>query len=310
MKRFVSALLSIVLLLTLWCVCPANAYADAAEGEKPSRLICTLSNINCDGNAYTRSSGAMVTIGGVPYDVGPGLSTITFNSAGTAFSITSGYGALNATNVSLSWRSGSWKADFGSANQFQLSVSKSGSGWSCSVTTPAALLEGTSGKAFFYHHIEEYADDDVTPCTPKVLGQASTPAPTPAPHVHSFVTGTIYEATCNSDGLEGTYCSTCGFIKESSPISAFGYTLETYAQQKMDAAKSGQTIVLEFGELSSFPKSFMEKIAQKVAAGVSFEFRYKVNHKLQKIKIPAYSTVDTSLDWYGYGKMAELYGMN
>ena len=129
-------------------------------------------------------------------------------------------------------------------------------------------------------------------------------------HIHSFVTGTIYEATCDHDGLEGTYCSTCGFIKESSPISAFGYTLETYAQQKMDAAKSGQTILLEFGELSSFPKSFMEKVAQKVAAGVSFEFRYKVNHKLQKIKIPAYSTVDTSLDWYGYGKMAELYGMN
>ncbi len=134
--------------------------------------------------------------------------------------------------------------------------------------------------------------------------------PAPAPHIHSFVTGTIYEATCNSDGLEGTYCSTCGFIKESSPISAFGYTLDTYAQQKMDVAKSGQNIVLEFGELSSFPKSFMEKIAQKVAAGVSFEFRYKVNHKLQKIKIPAYSTVDTSLDWYGHDKMAELYGMN
>ncbi len=154
-------------------------------------------------------------------------------------------------------------------------------------------------------------EDPIVPI-PTVLNGSQAPAPVPdvPVHIHEFTEGTIYEATCDHDGLEGTYCSTCGFIKESSPISAFGYTLDTYAQQKMDVAKSGQNIVLEFGELSSFPKSFMEKIAEKVAAGVSFEFRYKVNHKLQKIKIPAYSTVDTSLDWYGHDKMAELYGMN
>lgn len=129
-------------------------------------------------------------------------------------------------------------------------------------------------------------------------------------HTHDFVTGVIYDATCNNDGLEGTYCKTCGFIKESSPISAFGFTLEKYAQEKMDAAKSGQTIVLEFGTLNSFPKTFMEKIAAKVASGVTFEFRYKWNNKLQKITIPAGSVVDTTLDWYGPATMEQLYGAN
>lgn len=129
-------------------------------------------------------------------------------------------------------------------------------------------------------------------------------------HTHNFVTGIIYDATCDHDGLEGTYCKTCGYILNSSPISAFGYTLETYAQQKIEASKSGQKIVLEFGELNSFPKSFMEKIAARVAEGVTFEFRYNVNHKLQKITIPAYSTVDTNLDWYGPATMEQLYGAN
>ena len=128
-------------------------------------------------------------------------------------------------------------------------------------------------------------------------------------HVHKFVKGIIYEATTNADGLEGIYCESCGFVMESSPISAFAFTLDKYAQQKIDAAKPGQTIVLEFGEFNSFPKSFMQKIAGKVNSGVSFEFRYKVNHQLTKIKIPAGATVDTNLDWYGPATMEQLYGV-
>ena len=147
---------------------------------------------------------------------------------------------------------------------------------------------------------------DNEPCSDPV----SSPTLFSVSHTHDFVTGTIYDATCDHDGLEGTYCKTCGYILNSSPISAFGYTLETYAQQKIEASKSGQKIVLEFGELNSFPKSFMEKIAARVAEGVTFEFRYNVNHVLQKITIPAYSTVDTNLDWYGPATMEQLYGAN
>lgn len=51
---------------------------------------------------------------------------------------------------------------------------------------------------------------------------APTPTPTPAPssptHVHEWVEGEIYAATQYSDGLGGTYCKSCGAIKESYPI--------------------------------------------------------------------------------------------
>lgn len=110
-------------------------------------------------------------------------------------------------------------------------------------------------------------------------------------HTHDFVTGVIYDATCEHDGLEGTYCKTCGYVLNSSPISAFGYALYTDATQKITAAKSGQKIVLEFKELNSFPKAFMEKIAARVAEGVSFEFRYNVNHELQNVTVGTVLTV-------------------
>lgn len=151
-----------------------------------------------------------------------------------------------------------------------------------------------------------------TPCScnhSRITPASASTADMTSMHVHKFVKGTIYEATTNADGLEGIYCESCGFVMESSPISAFAFTLDKYAQQKIDAAKPGQTIVLEFGEFNSFPKSFMQKIAGKVNTGVSFEFRYKVNHQLTKIKIPAGVTVDTNLDWYGPATMEQLYGV-
>ena len=128
-------------------------------------------------------------------------------------------------------------------------------------------------------------------------------------HEHSFTWQTIYAASPNSDGLEGEVCS-CGVMRNTQPISAYEYALTNYLDQKLNPAKPGQTIVLELGEWNSFPKAFMEKIAAKVAAGETVELRYKVNHKLQKTMIPVGSVVDTTLDWYGPAKMAELYGAN
>ena len=40
----------------------------------------------------------------------------------------------------------------------------------------------------------------------------------------------------------------------------------------INAAKSGQTITFEFGEWNSFPRSFMEKLVNKSANGVTFVF--------------------------------------
>ena len=128
-------------------------------------------------------------------------------------------------------------------------------------------------------------------------------------HVHDWTEGVIYEATQNSDGLEGIYCKTCGAIKESHVISAYEYSLYNYALPKINAAKAGQTITFEFGEWNSFPKSFMEKLVEKSANGVTFVFKYKWNHKLQTITIPAGTTIDLNYDYYGPAKMAEQYGI-
>lgn len=131
----------------------------------------------------------------------------------------------------------------------------------------------------------------------------------PAPHEHSFYWETIKEATKYEDGLEGEKCA-CGATRNIRIISALGFTLNEYATPMVVNAKPGQTIELNFGELNSFPKSFMEKVAEKTQQNVSFGFHYNWNHVGQEIKIPAGTEVDTNFDWYGPAKMQELYGAN
>ena len=128
-------------------------------------------------------------------------------------------------------------------------------------------------------------------------------------HVHSFKWQTITEPTKDADGLEGEMCS-CGAVKNTQPLSAYGYALNEYATPMINAAKSGQTITFEFGEWNSFPKSFMAKLVDKSSQNVTFVFKYKWNHKLQTITIPAGTPIDLNFDWYGPAKMAELYGAN
>ena len=151
----------------------------------------------------------------------------------------------------------------------------------------------------------------ICPCN---LTAPPDPSPTPegpsAPdHTHLFQWQTITEPTQYADGLEGEVCS-CGATRNTQPLSAYGYALNDYATPMINAAKSGQTITFELGEWNSFPKAFMEKIAAKSMEGVTFVFHYKWNHVKQEITIPFGTAVDTSLDWYGPAKMAELYGMN
>ena len=141
-------------------------------------------------------------------------------------------------------------------------------------------------------------------------GGSGNGCPSTAPaHVHDFRYQVITEPTMNADGVEGEVCSVCGALRNTQPLSAFGYALEGYALPKINAAKPGQTVAFEFGELNSFPKSFMEKLVNKSAAGVTFVFKYKWNHKLQTITIPAGTAINLDFDYYGPAKMAELYGM-
>ena len=144
-----------------------------------------------------------------------------------------------------------------------------------------------------------------------------TPTPTPTPpagpsspaHTHNFQWQTITAPTTDADGLEGEVCTICRATRNTQSLSAYGYALNDYATPMINAAKSGQTITFEFGEWNSFPKSFMEKLVNKSANGVTFVFHYKWNHVKQEITIPAGTPIDLNFDYYGPAKMAELYGI-
>ena len=148
-----------------------------------------------------------------------------------------------------------------------------------------------------------------TTATVTIRMSAPVPPDNTPEHVHSFTWQTIYEATPDSDGLEGEVCS-CGATRNTQPLSAYGYALNDYATPMINAAKSGQTMTFEFGEWNSFPKSFMAKLVDKSAQNVTFVFHYNWNHVKQEITIPAGTPIDLSCDWYGPAKMAELYGAN
>lgn len=133
--------------------------------------------------------------------------------------------------------------------------------------------------------------------------------PSSAAHTHDYHWQTIVEPTKDQDGLESEVC-VCGATRNIQRLPAFGYTLQEYATPMVVNAKPGQTVEMDFGNLNSFPKSFMEKVAVKTQQNVSFGFRYNWQHVGQEIKIPAGTEVDTNFDWYGPAKMQELYGAN
>lgn len=133
------------------------------------------------------------------------------------------------------------------------------------------------------------------------------PQPGKNEHNHEWIEGIITSPTCETDGEEGIYCKSCGEVKESWPLSAFGYMLYEYGVSKINAAQPGQTIVFDFGEWNSFPNWFMSMIAQR--RDVTFVFNYKWNHESQTITIPAGTPIGLNFEWYGPAKMRELYGM-
>ena len=133
--------------------------------------------------------------------------------------------------------------------------------------------------------------------------------PSSAAHTHDYHWQTIVPATEDQDGLESEWC-VCGATRNIQRIPALGFTLNEYATPMVVNAQPGQTVELELGELNSFPKSFMEKVAVKTQQNVGFGFHYNWKHVGQEIKIPAGTEVDTNFDWYGPAKMEELYGAN
>ncbi len=142
------------------------------------------------------------------------------------------------------------------------------------------------------------------PADPEPPVSKTTGMPT---HEHNFTWQTIYEATPNSDGLEGEVCS-CGATRNTQPISAMDYAINKYADQMIKAAKPGQKITLEFGEFNSFPRYMMEKVAARMNENITFVFKFKQNKKMQTVTIEPGTAIDLQYDWYGPDKMKELYG--
>ena len=97
----------------------------------------------------------------------------------------------------------------------------------------------------------------------------------------------------------------CGSYQESVPVSAYGYAC-TEAAKKLVTAKQEQTVTLDMGRWCSYPRWFMEKIAERNDLTVKLQFEYL--HKQYEVTIPAGKAVDTACDWYGPLKLCELYG--
>ena len=142
------------------------------------------------------------------------------------------------------------------------------------------------------------------------LSGSPSPSPSPAPtpgHTHNYEWQIINEPSLEADGLEAEVCTICGARRNEQTVSAFGYALYSYGLNKLNGAKSGDTVILEFGEWNSFPKQFMEKVKEKVDAGVTVVFKFNYQHAPYEITIPAYSTVYTNLEWCGPACMYQLY---
>ncbi len=114
-------------------------------------------------------------------------------------------------------------------------------------------------------------------------------------HTHQWKYGTIYNATEDTDGLEGEYCS-CGAIKNTTVIPS-GDAIINNNYAKIDAAKAGQSIVINMKTMCNLSNAFMKRIAAK--NDCSFTIRLIYKNKAYEFYIPAGTQFDTDLEYYG-----------
>ena len=124
-----------------------------------------------------------------------------------------------------------------------------------------------------------------------------------APHTHNWIYGIIYDATEDTDGLEGEYCL-CGATRNTSIIPA-GNIIISNNYAKIDAAKSGQNIVLDMKTMCNLSQTFMKKLASK--NNCSFTIKLKYLNKSYEFYIPAGTSFNTDLEYYGPEKLMEMF---
>ena len=123
-------------------------------------------------------------------------------------------------------------------------------------------------------------------------------------HSHQFEWETITTPTAETDGLEAYACIICGYYTDSVPVSAYSYACTEGAKQVLAAGQNAE-ITLKMGRWCSYPRWFMEKLAQRRDLTIHLQFEYL--HKQYEVLIPAKMPVDTECEWYGPLKLCNLY---
>lgn len=123
-------------------------------------------------------------------------------------------------------------------------------------------------------------------------------------HSHQFEWKTITTPTAEMDGLEAYACIICGYYTDSVPVSAYSYACTEGAKQVLAAGQNAE-ITLKMGRWCSYPRWFMEKLAQRRDLTNHLQFEYL--HKQYEVLIPAKMPMDTECEWYGPLKLCNLY---
>ena len=132
---------------------------------------------------------------------------------------------------------------------------------------------------------------------PYVPSSGSASSSTPATHTHTWKYGTIFDATEDTDGLEGYYCS-CGANKETTIIPSITAIYRNRYTQ-MDQAGKGEVITLKMGEWNTYSKEFMQHLISATERGVTVKLDYKYEKKNYVTTVPAGTTMDLAYDYYG-----------
>ena len=144
-------------------------------------------------------------------------------------------------------------------------------------------------RAYIYITFSDAGDDS--------SDTASASSVNASAHVHTWKYGTIFDATEDTDGLEGYYCS-CGATKETTVIPSITAIYKNRYTQ-MDQAGKGEVITLKMGEWNTYSKEFMQHLISATERGVTVKLDYKYEKKNYVTTVPAGTTMDLAYDYYG-----------
>ena len=138
---------------------------------------------------------------------------------------------------------------------------------------------------------------DVVTLTVKMNVEKPSSSSNTSAHTHTWKYGTIFDATEDTDGLEGYYCS-CGANKETTIIPSITAIYRNRYTQ-MDQAGKGEVITLKMGEWNTYSKEFMQHLISATERGVTVKLDYKYEKKNYVTTIPAGTTMELAYDYYG-----------